>query len=115
MSASGFDATTFAESVDNSVDLIKQLIESYPDEAEQYLNEARQALAEHNTETLRHALHSFKAIAGNFRASTLFDRSAELEKRAVAGLINGMDSEIQELETLSDSFRSELELYRKSL
>jgi signal transduction histidine kinase/DNA-binding response OmpR family regulator/HPt (histidine-containing phosphotransfer) domain-containing protein len=110
-----FEVEVFASSVGNCHDLIGQLIDGYPEEAEQYLGEARAALENAKADELRHALHSLKAVAGNFRASALFERAAELESRARAGQLDDMATALSELESLSSTLRKDLENFRTQL
>ena len=113
--ACSFEVEVFASSVGNCHDLIGQLIDGYPEEADQYLGEARAALENSRAEDLRHALHSLKAVAGNFRAITLFERTAELEARARAGELGDMATALTELEAMSATLRKDLENYRAQL
>jgi HPt (histidine-containing phosphotransfer) domain-containing protein len=113
--AYSFEVEIFASSLGNCQDLMGKLIDGYPEEAEQYLGQARAALEESKAEDLRHALHSLKAVAGNFRANALFERTAELEAHARAGQLSEMAGALSELETLSRILRKDLENYRTQL
>ena len=79
------DPATFAElEASAGADFVKELVDTFLEEAPPMLDELRTALAAGDTETFRRAAHSLKSNSQTFGALTLGAMARELELGGLA-------------------------------
>jgi HPt (histidine-containing phosphotransfer) domain-containing protein len=88
-------------------EVVKELVQSYLEEAPRLLAEARQALADGDTATVQRAAHTLKSTSATFGALALAESSRVLEQAARAGkpLTAG---QVDALQAQFDAARAEL-------
>ncbi len=95
MSDATIDLATFAELQDTAgADFVRELVQTFLEEAPTMLNELRDALAAGNADAFRRAAHSLKSNSQTFGALALgaMARDQELGGMAAAQRSNALDA-----------------------
>ena len=109
---SAIDPVAFAElQASAGADFVRELIDTFLEEAPPMLDELREALAGARAEPFRRAAHSLKSNASTFGAATLAAMARDLELQgleaatpaALAALAQQYDAAAAELKALRDA------------
>ena len=89
------------------VEVVKELVQSYLEEAPRLLAEARTALTAGDAPTLQRAVHTLKSTSATFGALALAESSKAIEQAARAGVLPKV-AQLADLETQFAAVRGEL-------
>jgi len=89
------------------MEVIKELIQSYLEEAPRLLAEDKTALAAKDAPTLQRAVHTLKSTSATFGAMELSEASKAIEAPAKTGVLPD-DAALARLGTLYEAVRGEL-------
>jgi HPt (histidine-containing phosphotransfer) domain-containing protein len=88
-------------------EVVKELVQSYLEEAPRLLAEARDALAKADAPTVQRAVHTLKSTSATFGALALAESSKALEQAARTGKLPSA-AQLADLETQFAAVRGEL-------
>ncbi|MCA1811729.1 MAG: Hpt domain-containing protein [Halobacteriales archaeon] len=88
-------------------EVVKELVQSYLEEAPRLLAEARQALADSDAATVQRAAHTLKSTSATFGALALAESSRVLEQAARTGKLPTA-GQVDALQAQFDAARAEL-------
>ena len=98
MSTSRIDPGTFAELQANAgADFVRELVDTFAEEAPQILSEMRSALAAGAAERFRRAAHSLKSNSSTFGATRLAELARTLELAGLPASAAAVDAVAHEL------------------
>jgi HPt (histidine-containing phosphotransfer) domain-containing protein len=89
------------------VEVVKELVQSYLEEAPRLLAEARDALAKADVATVQRAAHTLKSTSATFGALALAESSKAIEHTARAGKLPS-PAQLADLDTQFAAVRGEL-------
>ena len=89
------------------VEVIKELIQSYLEEAPRLLAEAKAALVGNDAPTFQRAVHTLKSTSATFGAMPLAEASKALEQAAKGGALPA-PAEFAQIEAMAAAVRVEL-------
>jgi CheY-like chemotaxis protein len=95
--------------------MLPDLIASFFNDAVKLQTNARQAVEQGQAEELRRAAHTLKSNSANFGARALAALCQELESRGKAGMLEGAQKLLAQIETEYTNVRAALEHVRKEL
>lgn len=88
------------------------LIETYIADSQVRLGSLQRALVEADCEAVRRAAHSFKGSCSNIGAAGLVHLCQAIEQAAVAGMLEGLEHQLVELQAEFHQVQRQLEAYR---
>jgi HPt (histidine-containing phosphotransfer) domain-containing protein len=106
---------TLLEIVGGEPALLRELIDSFLEEAPPLVDTLRQALEQGDAAKLRRAAHTIKSSSNDFGATTLAEFCQELETMGKAGTLDGAAELVTQVEKEYEQARVELEAVRDDL
>jgi HPt (histidine-containing phosphotransfer) domain-containing protein len=104
------DRHTFEELQQISgADFMSELVGTFLEDGPERIAELRSALSAHDSEVFRRAAHSLKSNGATFGAHQLADLARELEALGKEGRLEGLESRVDELETVYRKVVDELQ------
>jgi CheY-like chemotaxis protein len=106
---------TLLEIVGGEPALLRELIDSFLEEAPPLVGTLRQALEQGDAAELRRAAHTIKSSSNDFGATTLAELCQELETMGKAGTLDGAAELVAQVEHEYEQVRAALEAVRADL
>lgn len=94
------------------VDFVRDLIDTFLDDAPRMLAELRESLASKNAEVFRRAAHSLKSNSASFGALHLSAQAKELEMLGKAGTLEGVGDKLTALTAEFDRVKDALRAWQ---
>lgn len=93
------DTESALDRLEGDIELLRELAQSFRENAEEMLARVRDACARRRAEDLRQAAHSLKGSAANLSALAVVAAAQQLEQLGVSGDANGCGDLLAVLET----------------
>ncbi|WP_020209473.1 Hpt domain-containing protein [Gilvimarinus chinensis] len=88
-----------------------QLIETFVSDSHAKINTMQRALAAGQSDELRRAAHSLKGSSSNIGASGLMNTCRQIEERAAASELRGLEHLLVDLQSEFSQVKQQLEIY----
>lgn len=111
----GLTADKLLAALGGDNELLLEIIELYLRDAPNMLQALRAAAASGEAETLARAAHGLKGSTANFGITPLYDVARDIEHRAFAGELTGIEQRLLALEPAARAFEQALMRMRTEL
>ena len=93
---------------------VGELVDLFAEEVPRLVSSMREAAGRGDAEELQRSAHSLKASSGNLGATSLASRARDVERRARASEIDGVEKTIEEIAVLSERVVTALRIWVKA-
>lgn len=104
-----------SRSVGDDAEFLRELVETYLDDAPQQIEAIRSGLAKRDVERVHRAAHTLKSSSASIGAMTLAEMSHELEAQALPATTSPHDLDSGDYATRADAIAAELDRVREEL